>query len=84
MDYGYCQRGSFYAYAWLRVTDRLRIGDSINTFFDGYGYVNEGQPPDCYPKELSQVWLRNSGSLGDGWFAVSGATEVKLSQQAPP
>ncbi len=79
IDYGYCEREYFYTYVWLEVTDRLRFDSELDTFFDGYGYVEELEPADCYPKELSQVWLRDrSGSnLGQNWYAVSGATEQK-------
>jgi hypothetical protein len=84
IDYGYCANGAFYVYVWLRITDRLNLGYEYNTFFAGYGYVEGSTPPNCYPKELAQVWLRNSGSLGNDWYAVSGATVVKLPLATKP
>jgi len=78
IDYGLCPKDQFYVYIWLRITDRLKIGNELDTYFDGYGYVEGANPADCYPKELAQVWLRASGSLGGDWYAVSGATEQKL------
>jgi hypothetical protein len=76
IDYGYCDQGSFYVYAWTQVTYRLDMGKYVENFVDGYGYVEGSTPPNCYPKELAQVWLRNSGSLGNDWYAVSGAIDV--------
>jgi hypothetical protein len=78
IDYGYCANGSFYLYVWLRRTGRLDLKYEINTFFDGYGYVEGSTPPKCYPSELSQVWLRNGGALEGDWYAVSGATTLKV------
>ncbi len=78
IDYGYCANGAFYMYAWTRITDRLNLGYEIDTFLEGFGYVEGSTPPDCYPKELAQVWLRDAGTLGDNWYAINGATEVKI------
>jgi len=81
IDYGYCEANHFYVYAWTTLTDRANLGYEIDNFFDGYGYVDGSTPPDCYPKELSQVWNRDGGSLGNGWFAVSGALDIKTTKQ---
>jgi Protein of unknown function (DUF3592) len=77
IDYGYCANGAFYLYVWTRIDYRLDLKYEIDTFFDGYGYVEGSTPPNCYPREFSQVWLRNGGALGDDWYAVSGTTVLK-------
>ena len=69
IDYGYCDSGEFYTYVWFGFTS-----------FDGYAFVDEdGRPEKCKPQEFSQIWLRNSGSLGNSWYAVSAASMVKTS-----
>jgi Protein of unknown function (DUF3592) len=78
IDYGYCDSGHFYTYVWFHF-DRTNLVNEIFTSFDGYGYVeDDALPAKCYPKEYSSVWSRNSGSLGKSWYAVSGATNVKV------
>lgn len=75
IDYGYCATGEFYVYAWYKA-ERFDVGVVYNVFLKGYAYVEEVTPADCFPADfLESVWLRNSGALGGGWYAVSGAIE---------
>ncbi len=76
IDYGYCDSNHFYTYVWLKSEIR-DLGKYYFVTYDGVGYVEGAEPKECYPKELGEVWSRDSGALGDGWYAVSGGRDVQ-------